>query len=556
MLRIPPLLAAALLAAAGCSSDDGDPAGVDAGTDPGTDAAPGGDAAAGDPDAAMPVAWSFADVHGVPNLDDDDGGRTVDFAEAPSTADDDYAVLTLPGELLAELPAGSTVQLSLAGDADRVHVWHDGELLLGEGVAAIAASLEPAGEAIDLQIEFSSFAAAAELSIAHMNDAGELVESAVVALRAAPLILNHHLLPAEHLWAVRVGGNAAFLDAYETALGDAFTSVPGNVYGYDVWIQDEIEFATATGAAGERLDVVIDSIRNRGLDDFPEDRLVGPGVIAPTWGNPINRSTYDSFGNLEVSPPVTVGGVDYPHGRIFYGRLDSYGLDDVLADFLAEQAVQEPFEIDTTWLCVGHVDEFSSTVPDPSSPKGFKLLMADVPSAVAILEGLDPATQLPLFAADHGYPTVGSMLADTSLMALNADLQADRLEPIKAQMMAELGLTEEDVLLVPTLFERVPGCNGRVVALVPGMVNLIVANLAGQAAKLFVPDPFFRTDLGDQASDPFIEAFTDLMPEGLELHYIDNWDVYHMGLGEVHCGTNVMRTPTGGWWNELEDGGE
>jgi protein-arginine deiminase len=29
---------------------------------------------------------------------------------------------------------------------------------------------------------------------------------------------------------------------------------------------------------------------------------------------------------------------------------------------------------------------------------------------------------------------------------------------------------------------------------------------------------------------------------------MDDWDVYHLALGEVHCGTNVTRTPTADWW--------
>lgn len=32
-----------------------------------------------------------------------------------------------------------------------------------------------------------------------------------------------------------------------------------------------------------------------------------------------DASSLDSFGNLEVSPPVTVGGKEYPLGRILIG---------------------------------------------------------------------------------------------------------------------------------------------------------------------------------------------------------------------------------------------
>lgn len=30
-------------------------------------------------------------------------------------------------------------------------------------------------------------------------------------------------------------------------------------------------------------------------------------------------SSLDSFGNLDVSPPVTVGGIEYPLGRVLIG---------------------------------------------------------------------------------------------------------------------------------------------------------------------------------------------------------------------------------------------
>ena len=66
---------------------------------------------------------------------------------------------------------------------------------------------------------------------------------------------------------------------------------------------------------------------------------------------------------------------------------------------------------------------------------------------------------------------------------------------------------------------------------------------------LFTADPFFRATT-DQGSDPIISAFRSLMPAGMELHFLDNWDVYHMALGEVHCGTNVRRTPTASWWTD------
>jgi protein-arginine deiminase len=510
----------------------------------------------GTPDADIPpdpTQFSFPDVHGVPNLDDDDGA-TMDWLQGRFPADDDYSFLTIPGVALAELGPGATVELSLTGNTQFVSVYIGSAVVVGAGGPGGTHTFDAASQDVELAIEWGDYAASATLTLT-ARVGGTEIASDEVELRAAPLVMNHHIQPAEHVWAMHVNdpsyNNTAFINAYQSALGSDFTAINGPSYGFDVWVQDEFEFATLIGEAGQRLDVVIDSIRNRGLDDFAEDALVGPDTITDTWGVPQQVTSYDSFGNLEASPPVTVGGVEFPFGKIYYGRVGTQGIHPQMAIFLQSQDVQAPFELPTNWLCVGHVDEYSSVVPDPSSAKGFKLLISDVPSAYALLNTLSTSASLPQYAQDHGYSTVGAILADNSLRALNEDLQADYLDPILATFKAELGLTEADIIRVPSLFEHVSGCGGGVAALVPGMVNLIVANTNGQDTHLFTADPFFRST-ASQAADPFIADFAARMPAGLTLHFIDNWDVYHMGLGEVHCGTNVQRTPVGQWWTDAQ----
>ena len=44
---------------------------------------------------------------------------------------------------------------------------------------------------------------------------------------------------------------------------------------------------------------------------------------------------------------------------------------------MTSYGAQEHFTLDVT-LCVGHVDEYLTFIPDASSPKGFKLLLSDV----------------------------------------------------------------------------------------------------------------------------------------------------------------------------------
>ena len=45
---------------------------------------------------------------------------------------------------------------------------------------------------------------------------------------------------------------------------------------------------------------------------------------------------------------------------------------------------------------------------------------------------------------------------------------------------------------------------------------------------------------------------TKLKAEGLTPLDIDDWDTYHIRAGEVHCGTNTLRTPTFSDWWEFE----
>lgn len=505
------------------------------------------------PDAAVPT-WAFADVHGLPNLDDDDASGGTDWAQPLFATDDDLATLTLPAANLALVPAGGDIALSLTGAVATTRLFRGGVHVLGAELGGGPVALAPAaGQDVVLQIEFGAYAAAATLTLAARDSAGTAVETTTAQLQAAPLIMNHHLQPAEKVWLVAVTGNEDMVAAYQEVLGAAVTVVPGAAVGDDVWMQDEFEFATLAGEGSQRTDVVIDSIRNRGLDAYGDDLArVGPSdAYAQTWGNPQARTTYDSFGNLEASPPVTVGGVAYPFGKIYYGRTGTAGMSTTLGTFLAAQKVQAPFTVPTSWLCVGHVDEFSSFVPDPTAPKGFRLLMADTDAAWAVIDGLSASAMLPLYGESHGYATVGALRTDTSLRALNADVQADYLDPITETFKTQLGLTDADIIKVPSLFETVSGCNGRVAALIPGMVNLIVANVDGATTHVLTADPFFRA-VTDQAVDPIIAAFKAALPASLELHFVDDWDTYHLALGEVHCGTNVRRTPAGTWWTSAQ----
>ncbi|MEZ4429347.1 MAG: protein-arginine deiminase family protein, partial [Nannocystaceae bacterium] len=497
------------------SSPSSDGTGSETGSDAGTDSESESDTS-GEPG----VDWSFADIRGVANDDDDNSEGRRDWLEPPFDADNDLEPLTLPA-----LPEGDQVRLTIAGDTNHIRLWRGGAGAPFLGANSDAAGFEvtftpDAGES--LWVEFGEYNARGTLKLERLDAASEVLDSAEIVLHGAPLILNHHLQPAEHIWVVDLTGgcgaaNGPFLAAYD-ALGDRVTGVPGTSYDCDRWIQDEIEFATGHDGGGARQDVTIDSIRDRGLDDVPEDLFFSADNAYNTWGKG-PKTSFDSFGNLEISPPVTVDGVEYPFGRVYFGRDAQEGIDAEFADFLISQEIQAPFEVDSTWLCVGHVDEWMSWVPDKTAPRGFRFLYSDVDMAYALLEGLDQNLPLPRFGADHGYPTVGSIVDDNALRAYNEDIRDDYLLPMRARMKSELGLSEEEIIGVPSIFEELGGgCSGLGLALIPGMVNLIVANFGDGDSHLMVPDPFLRTSDNDQGADPLIAAFTAAMPGEHQLH--------------------------------------
>lgn len=497
------------------------------------------------------------ELFGVPNLNDDDDSRERDFKELRAN-DPERTEIVVPASVVRLGKGAAEVGLELDDPEGFTRVWYDGELVLDASSTSWA--LPELQEPVSLMVEFGAASARAQLRLVRRDGAGEERSSSTIALNAAPLLLQHHLRPVERVWVMDVDDgdyyeNQAMVGVYREVLGDMVELVDDYRHDFDVWVQDEMQLGSLTSPDGQRADYVLDSIRDGGLDRLPK-ALERQGIARETYGNWRDATTYDSFGNLEISPPVTVDGVRYPYGRIYYGDEGPFTIHPRVKEFLAEQRVQAPFALDTSWLCVGHVDEFVTFVPDPSSPKGFRVGIADTADGRALFESLDPDLALPRYAGEgidfgHGRPDVRSITSDAALWALNDDVQREHLDPIKATLKRELALDESDFISFPTLFEVATFCDGGVVAMTPGMVNLVVVP-TGEQTHVFLADPFVRdSERADtQDDDPLIAAMRERLPEALELHFVDNWYVYHMGMGEVHCGTNTLRTPAGAWWDD------
>lgn len=133
--------------------------------------------------------------------------------------------------------------------------------------------------------------------------------------------------------------------------------------------------------------------------------------------------------------------------------------------------------------------------------------------------------------------------------------------------------TSEDIYRVPVLFDSVPDPPGtpKALAITPDLVNSAV-----YGSLLIAPDPFLHasteedTDVADficdrqnnnepdlngdgkcdTLRDPFKIWLDQNLPPGITAAYIDNWSIYHIEKGEVHCSSNEKRSVpvSPKWW--------
>jgi len=173
--------------------------------------------------------------------------------------------------------------------------------------------------------------------------------------------------------------------------------------------------------------------------------------------------------------------------------------------FLFAQRVQPVLPLDTSWLQVGHVDEFTSFVP-ANTAKGWKMLFGSVLAMTVLLEETKKVPvangrtnfhrgkwflDLPWQVRDQ-YDEISVEDLLTNVKPFNDKLRAAKLIPLDQRVKAGLHLVEDDIVRVPTYFEPpVPVVSplsdprNRTVAKTVGMVNLLVTG-----NHLIVPKPY------------------------------------------------------------------
>ncbi|XP_026068911.1 protein-arginine deiminase type-2-like [Carassius auratus] len=371
-----------------------------------------------------------------------------------------------------------------------------------------------------------------------------------VVFHISPWIMTPNTLKPVEVYVCSTDDNYAFLKSIRNLVekcGYKLKICHKYMNRGDRWMQDELEFGYID-SPHHHFPVVLDSPRDGALQDFPYDSILGPdfGYVTRYALNE-EVSSLDSFGNLEVSPPVTVNGKSYPLGRIIIGvafptATHGRNMTKVVQDFLWAQKVQEPIALYSDWLYVGHVDEFMSFVPAPDRKK-FRLLLASPDAGYKVFKSLQISGngKAEMFLGLPEAISVNEILSDKKLQAENRYVQ-NCIDWNRDVLKKELGLDDEDIIDLPILF-KLSEEETRAVAYYPDMVNMIVLG-----DQLGIPKPFGPKVNGRCALET--EVCSLLEPLGLKCTFIDDFAPYHKLLGEVHCGSNVLRERSPfKWWN-------
>ncbi|SOD63410.1 protein-arginine deiminase [Streptomyces zhaozhouensis] len=441
-----------------------------------------------------------------------------------------------------------------------------------------------------------------------IDDRGETYRDRV-RLRVAPLLLTHDLLPVERMLVSdngttpeqveregydpgtpaepRLPGEAEFRAGLAEGLAEA--GVDDRLLDYptggDQWTRDQFitGYAMAPGPDGEprRLSVLLRSadvmpegsssdfpLRDGGrtaftvfrgadtavLQEFTADR-VGDDEHSALWGS------FSSTGNFLVAPPYRTAAADFPTGRVLYGSDGGLAAPDpAFTGLLAAQGEQDPLAVDTSWLGVGHIDEFLSFVP-ADNERGWAALVADpdwglrLLAEVAEAGGGDQPLVRDVDPELTPYPglTVAAALEHPQLRA-GTELASAGVDAALAVLTEELALTDEDIVRVPALFEslEIPDYprQGVVANHLPA-----VANGVQPGTEVFLA-PDTHAPLDASGADVFQRATEESLARvGVRVAWVEDWEYAHgVGTvgGELHCVTNAFRdlTAVEPWWRE------
>ncbi|MGW0711808.1 protein-arginine deiminase domain-containing protein [Streptomyces sp. NPDC002643] len=536
---------------------------------------------------------------------------------------------------MRSLPAGAqgSVKVTAGAKQSRVFVkrgkkWEQVTDRTRLSRAELRAGVEFGVEARDVIRDAAKWNGQAKVRLTVKSSAG--TSSDTVTLRVAPLLTHHHLQNTQQLMVTKISGdddyaklNGTFrkgLDKAARAAGVTEPTINFTKYG-DIWAQDFVEpaYVSMTGANGGRhtMRVMLRSAqmdREAGRELFEKVRGRNIGVVQVTGALDSEEWTLNSMGNLETIPPYAHGGRSFPAGRIIMGHRPEFKSKPAKAmrTLLKSQGLQDPLLLDTSWLHVGHVDEFVQFLP-ADTPRGWKIAIADPEAGLKLLRDAKSAGHgsTRMFSLPKDAPnsmpneTVSTALASKNLVSDN-NLATRRIEANLAILKRETGVTDAEIVRVPALFTQGTEMEGesrsgadaktrlpRLTRLGAGTGSVLpeAAREYGQQRRLddrsgalstpsataggsakaparpvmtsaYIPGAvngivLSRTDyLAPRQWGPVIggkDIFTQAVTAaytsaGMKVSYLDDWETYHLGMGEIHCGTNTLRKVSTAWW--------
>jgi hypothetical protein len=335
-----------------------------------------------------------------------------------------------------------------------------------------------------------------------------------------------------------------------------FYIVSSNRVGLDSFIQDQFEVGYClaphktmhVAAHLQRLTSFDEAVRRKEmstwtLEDLPHAGLALYNGLSITHKNgpnlefqiPDREDSVNFGGNLEVSPPILkemkadlpAGAAGpavkkhrkAPFGKIILGDSTDRPVAEAMRRFLIAQKVQPVVPLDTSWLSVGHVDEFMSFIRS-SGALGFKMPFA---SAFAMNEFLDAVIDVNRDATLHagcyhmlsGVPPEYAEDSVEMFRLLNGGdanfIDSTKLVPIRDRLNKALLLAEDDSIPIPIYFKPQtpdplnPAAARNFLAESIGTVNMLVVN-----NSLILPRPFGPRMTVDEATKVLTKAFKSI----------------------------------------------
>ncbi|KAH0601209.1 hypothetical protein MHUMG1_00081 [Metarhizium humberi] len=307
----------------------------------------------------------------------------------------------------------------------------------------------------------------------------------------------------------------------------------------------------------------------------------------------------DQLGNIEIIPPYSQNGANYPAGRAVMGfaRFMSGHKPPKMLKFLQAQKFQHPFTLDHSWLYRGQIADYMQFVPANTS-RGWAMIVADPVATLNLFKKAKKDGHGENIAISHYSFLRPEPEKDCDKMTISQFLRlplirkttewsgktiAHNVNVIKN----ETGITEDDIVRVPTLFYSYDGlttlrqmyCMGNRYYVAPKSMALktkrwfhYLWNMAKNFFELARATPWPSKSLYPTAtngiyfenfqylspqpfgplvdgSDIFVEAIRQAFGKvGVNVTFFENWVIQHVRDGGIERAVNVERDIFQKWW--------